>query len=1268
MLSSTVGMQTFSVGTSEAAAPPNPIVTENQNTGTTAWQIPQSGYQVADDATGQIKGYASATSVNTGDAITLFVSTAQPENYTVDVYRLGWYGGTGGRLMTSQTLAGTPQASCPLDAATGLIECSWNPSTQITTTGYTSGLYVGVLSTATTKFQNYVVFTVRDDARHSPLLYQQAVTTYEAFNSYSSNGTPGPNFGNGATKVSFDRPYSGDGSGYLLRADINMIRRLELAGYDVAYSTDIDTHEAGARLLDHQGFLSVGHDEFWSSAMFDAVEAARDHGVNLAFFGANSVADRISFAPSSGGTPDRVMVADDTFQNLGRPEQTLLGVQTGNQSAGDASYVISHADNWIYAGTGFNDGDAVPNLVSAQSDRFDNGATNAPPAATDPNTGDPIWQLVSNSPVTDNGSPATARSSVYQATSGAWVFAAGTNNWSFALDDFGGHTTNGGIQLTTDNILGKFLRTSYVEVTSSKNPSTAGDDVTFTATIRPATATGTMTFRIDGADVGTGPISGGQATFTTTSAWGTGQHSIRAVYPGDANLDPYTSAAFKQTERPATTTTLASGPNPSTFGQEVTLTATVAGAGSTPTGTVTFKDGVTTLGTGSLDNAGHATLKTSALTVGSHSITAGYGGDTDNGDSTSTTVSQTVDKATTSAALGSSANPSTAGQSVTFTATVTPGSATGTVTFKDGSTTLGTGSLSGGKATLTTSALTAGGHSITAVYGGDANLTGSTSSAVSQTVNKVANTVTLGSSANPSAPGQSVTFTATVTPGSPTGTVTFKDGATTLGTGSLSGGKATLTTAALSNGSHSITAVYGGDATNAGSTSAPVTQAVNKVATATATASDANPSAPGQSVTFTATVTPSSATGTVTFFDGATSLGTGTLSGGKATLTTAALSSGTHSITAVYGGDATNAGSTSAALTQTVNKVASTTALGSSLNPALSGQSVTFTATVTPSSATGTVTFFDGATSLGTGTLSGGEASLTTAALSNGSHSITAVYGGDATNAGSSAAALTQTVNSQPVVPPTQARNGYWMVGSTGDVFAFGDAASLGSAPMPAGTRATNMTATPSGNGYWVVNNAGKVFAFGDAAVLGGNPPLAAGESVTSISSSKSGAGYWLFTSAGRVFPFGDAQFLGDMTGVRLNGPVLGSVATPSGNGYYMVASDGGIFAFGDASFHGSMGNQHLNGPVVGLAPDPDGAGYWLVANDGGIFAFDAPFRGSMGSTKLNKPVIGMVAYGDGYLMVAADGGIFDFSSKPFVGSLGGNPPANPIVAVTPIP
>jgi len=366
-------------------------------------------------------------------------------------------------------------------------------------------------------------------------------------------------------------------------------------------------------------------------------------------------------------------------------------------------------------------------------------------------------------------------------------------------------------------------------------------------------------------------------------------------------------------------------------------------------------------------------------------------------------------KSSSSVSVASSLNPSTYGSSVKFTATVTPSAATGTVTFKDGSTTLGTGTLSGGKATYTTSALTTGSHSMTAVYGGDSNYNGSTSSALTQTVNKASTTTAVSSSANPSTFGASVTFTATVTPSTATGTVTFKDGSTTLGTGTLSSGRATYSTATLSGGSHSITAVYGGDSNYNASTSSTLTQTVNKANTTTTVASSANPSAYGSSVTFTATVTPSTATGTVTFKDGTTTLGTGTISSGTASYSTSTLAVGSHSIKATYSGDSNYNTSTSSTLTQTV-KQPSSVALTSSANPAPYGSALTFTASVTPSAATGTVTFYDGGTALGSGTLASGFATYSTSALTIGSHSISAVYGGNSTYAGCTSPVLTQNI------------------------------------------------------------------------------------------------------------------------------------------------------------------------------------------------------------------------------------------------------------------
>ena len=199
---------------------------------------------------------------------------------------------------------------------------------------------------------------------------------------------------------------------------------------------------------------------------------------------------------------------------------------------------------------------------------------------------------------------------------------------------------------------------------------------------------------------------------------------------------------------------------------------------------------------------------------------------------------------------------------------------------------------------------------------------------------------------------------------------------------------------------------------------AAVTAAVGggstKTNTTTALSSSLNPSTPGQLVTFTATVSPSTATGTVTFNDGATTLGTGTLSSGRATFSTSTLAAGSHSISASYGGSTSYNASTSAILTETLNstsKTNTTTALGSSLNPSSSGQTVTFTATVSPSTATGTVTFFDGSTSLGSGTLSSGRATLSTASLTAGTHSVTASYGGNTSYNGSGSAILLQTVN-----------------------------------------------------------------------------------------------------------------------------------------------------------------------------------------------------------------------------------------------------------------
>jgi hypothetical protein len=230
-----------------------------------------------------------------------------------------------------------------------------------------------------------------------------------------------------------------------------------------------------------------------------------------------------------------------------------------------------------------------------------------------------------------------------------------------------------------------------------------------------------------------------------------------------------------------------------------------------------------------------------------------YGGDGANNGSTSGAASVTVNKATATAAIASSANPSTAGQGVTFTATVTP-AATGSVQFLDGATLLGTATLSGGTASLSTAALTAGSHSITGVYSGDANTASTTSAALAQTVNKAPSSVTLISSLNPAVVGQSVTLTAIVAPNGATGAVQFLDGATPLATVTLSNGSAALSIAALAVGTHPITAVYSGDANTASSASAAVAEVVKPVAPSNFTVT--NTSAGAINLTFTPSPTP----------------------------------------------------------------------------------------------------------------------------------------------------------------------------------------------------------------------------------------------------------------------------------------------------------------------------------------------------------------------------------------------------------------------------
>ncbi|HYL66467.1 MAG TPA: Ig-like domain repeat protein, partial [Nitrosopumilaceae archaeon] len=368
------------------------------------------------------------------------------------------------------------------------------------------------------------------------------------------------------------------------------------------------------------------------------------------------------------------------------------------------------------------------------------------------------------------------------------------------------------------------ISTTTTTLASSQNPSTISHSVTFTATVSPSTATGTVQFNDSSTILGTGVVSSGHATFTTSSL-SIGSHNIVAKYLGDANDATSNSSALTQTVNQITTTTavVSSSANPSSFGQSVSFTVTITP--NTATGTVQFAiDGVNT-GSPVTLSGGTATISSSSLSVGTHTITAAYSGDTNDIPSSSalTQIINQITLTTTATTLTSSQNPSTIGSSVTFTATVSPSTATGTVQFNDSSTILGTGVVSSGHATFTTSSLSAGSHNIVAKYLGDTNDATSTSAQLAQTVNQVtitSSTISLSSNTTSTIFGHSVTFTATVSPSTATGTVQLLLSGTNFGSPvALSGGQAIFTTSSIPVGTYSLTASYSGNTNFGPSTS-----------------------------------------------------------------------------------------------------------------------------------------------------------------------------------------------------------------------------------------------------------------------------------------------------------------------------------------------------------------------------------------------------------------------------------------------------------------
>lgn len=467
----------------------NAVSVENQYPGTTDWRITNPACKACEenvvytDPRAQalygslaIQGYASLASVDEGEPIDFYVSTGLPADYTLKIFRIGWYGGLGGRLMLGPiALQGTPEP-VPKPNSLGRIECHWRVVySLVIPSDWTSGVYLAKLETAAGK-QSYIIFVVRDDSRPATYLYLTSDTTWQAYNEWGGSSLY-TRFSNGKKtgyEVSFDRPYwRGKGGGDFLPYEINMVRWLEKEGYDVTYATDVDLDEQPDLLLTHQALLTVGHSEYWSWRMRANAERARERGVSLGFFAGNVLYWQIRFLGDSAGRGGRTMVAykedaldkdpyatssnaavhryTTTFWSnlekwkpasnrpdpVNRPEEELLGVETENNhhcckferdAMGDITLVDpAQGPAWLFRNTGLSADSVLPNMLGYEVGKMHG------------------YQPVGTLDIAHSFFPKTLPAnkripsdvSLYTAPSGALVFATGSIDWDLGLDGYG---------------------------------------------------------------------------------------------------------------------------------------------------------------------------------------------------------------------------------------------------------------------------------------------------------------------------------------------------------------------------------------------------------------------------------------------------------------------------------------------------------------------------------------------------------------------------------------------------------------------------------------------------------------------------------------------------------------------------------------------------------------------------------------------------------------------------------------------------------------
>ena len=534
----------------------NPVACENSKPGTdpSVWDVSGAG-------SSSIQGFSTDISANIGETVRFKVSTPA-QSYRLDIYRLGYYAGKGARLIASvNPSAALPQSqpSCRTDGGTGLVDCgNWAVSASWTVPeGTVSGVFVAKLvRTDGTTGASHVPFVVRDDSSRSGLLFQTADTTWHAYNQYGGNSLYVGSPAGRAYKVSYNRPITTRGTSpedALFSAEFPMIRFLEANGYDISYTSGVDTDRRGELLKNHKAFLSVGHDEYWSGQQRKNVEAARDAGVHLAFFSGNEAFWKTRWETSidGSGTAHRTLVSyketldgaktdpssewtgtwrDPRFSppsDGGRPENGLTGtlfMVNGGTSRKD-SIRIPEADGKMRFWRGTPVANLSPGTTATMpagtlgyewDAELDNGARPAGLVRLSSATYDISGELLLDHGGTYGSGTANHALTLYRAPSGALVFGAGTVQWSWGLDathDLAGTSTDPSMRQATVNLLAD-MGVQPATLVSGLVAATASTDTTApTSTITAPTAGATVevgsTVTVSGTATDTGGRVGG---------------------------------------------------------------------------------------------------------------------------------------------------------------------------------------------------------------------------------------------------------------------------------------------------------------------------------------------------------------------------------------------------------------------------------------------------------------------------------------------------------------------------------------------------------------------------------------------------------------------------------------------------------------------------------------------------------------------------------------------------------------------------------------